>query len=65
MKLLSGKEYTIDISDLKVIVHKVYYQNDIYVKAKCSLVNKKNGIVYDLQKTFKLLKKRIKHWEII
>jgi hypothetical protein len=54
--------YTADNTDLKVIIHKIYYKNEEFFKARYSLVNKHNGIIYDSRKKTKFYKKNIGHW---
>ena len=62
INLVSKAEYVTDNSDLKVIIHKVLYSNDEYSKVKLTLVNKRNGIFYEVNKKYKLIHKNISHW---
>lgn len=63
MNLRKGK-YTTNTSDLVIIVFNVAYQNDRYAKAKIRLVNKHNGIEYDMRPRYhKIYKHRITHWK--
>lgn len=62
MRLIRGT-YGSDNSDLEMIIIKVRYQSDVYVKVKAILVNKNNGIVYD-RKNYNLIKEQIKHWKL-
>lgn len=61
--MITKGEYVTDNSDLKIIIHKVRYQNDKYFKARYSLVNKHNGIIYDNYITHKFYFKNITHWK--
>jgi hypothetical protein len=62
MTIQENKQYVTDNSDLKVSINKIYFQNDEYVKCRLTLSNKRNGIVYELFKQYKLDKCRISHW---
>lgn len=54
MKLIKGRTYTNDVSDLAIkILNHVYYSSKGYVKFKGLLYNKRNGIVYET-KNYKL-----------
>lgn len=64
INLVSRTEYVTDNSDLKVIIHKVLYSNNEYSKVKLTLVNKRNGIIYEMNKKYKLVHKNIEHWII-
>lgn len=55
--------YSSDNSDLKVYILKIYYEGENYYKVRYNLVNKKNGIVYELNKKATLYKSKIDHWE--
>ena len=59
---LTKGNYTIPNGSLIVVVHKIQYQNDEYVKFKGSLVHRTGGWVYET-KNYKLLKKNISHWQ--
>lgn len=55
--------YTTENSDLLIHIVNVAFQNEIYVKAKIILSNKRNGIIYDTRpKYYKVLKENITHW---
>lgn len=62
MIFLSKGSYTIPNGSLRIIVLKVQYQNDEYVKFKGSIASKTGGWIYET-KNYKLLKKNISHWE--
>lgn len=64
MTLTRYKSYTNSLSDLKFVVHNIYYVGETYIKCKGSLVNKRNGIVYET-KSFRLDKKLIQDWREI
>ena len=61
----SGRTYTTDNSDLKILVHKVFHVSERThtVKLKATLVNKINEIVYERQKNMTLELKNIQHWK--
>ena len=61
MNLIRHRVYINNISYLKFVVHNVYHQTDTYVKCRGSLINKRNGILYET-KNHKLDKKLIKDW---
>ena len=63
MNLIRNRVYTNTVSDLKFVAHNIYYETDTYVKCKGSLINKRNGILYETR-SFKLDKKLIKDWRI-
>jgi len=60
--LEEGKAYTRDTSDLKVHISKIYYRHPEYYKVRLSLINKRNGIVYELNKKYKLYYKKVMDW---
>lgn len=62
MKTLRIGEYTADNTDLIAHIVKVQYQSEEYAKVKLHLINKKNGIVYEMYKNYKIYKKNITHW---
>ena len=62
MHKYEGK-WTTDNSDLYIVIHKVFYVGKEYIKCKMSLINKRNGIVYDRNKGHKFHFKNIKHWK--
>ena len=53
--------YEADCSDLRVIIHRVHYRTDEYIKAKISIYHKIYGYRYET-KGHKLYLKNIKHW---
>lgn len=61
--IISERKYTSDNSDLYVLVHKVFYQNDEYVKFKISLIEKRHNWHFET-KTYKVPKIRIQHWKL-
>ena len=61
--IAEGRTYTMDTSDLKVYIHKIYYRSPQYYKAKVSIINKHNGVIYETRQNYKLYPKLIKHWE--
>lgn len=60
-KLIPGKYHCQD-STLYVAVHKVHHQNSDYVKFKGSLIYKRNGMICEHYKNYKVQKKLISHW---
>jgi len=48
-------------SDIKVIIHKIYFSNDKYMKCRIQLINIKNGIDYGYAKE-KIYFENIGHW---
>jgi hypothetical protein len=64
MKLEKGT-YHPEGSDLMVIINHIQYQNDKKAKVKLSLINSRNGIVYDFNKKYVLYKDRIRHWALL
>ena len=54
--------WTVDNSDLNVIIHKIYYENQTYIKCKLTLINKHNGIEYERHKNYKIYTKNVDHW---
>jgi hypothetical protein len=58
----SGKWYSCDVSDLKVYIVTIQYENNEYYKVRYNLFNKKNGTCYELRSKAKLYKKNIRHW---
>ena len=63
--LRRGFTYTADNTDLKVKIINIRYQNDKYARVKLTLVNKRNGIVYEVNKNYKIYKKNITHWKVL
>lgn len=64
MKILrSGVRYSADNTDLIADIIKVQYQTEEYAKVKMNLINKKNGIVYEVRRNYKIYKKNITHWK--
>lgn len=61
MKLIKGRFYTSDCSDLLVEILKIYFESAEYYKCKIRLTNKQNGIFYSTENV-KLYKDKIKHW---
>lgn len=59
----TGKSYSAKNTDLQVYINKVTYKSENYTKVKLTLVNKKNGIIYETGKKYKLIHDQIKHWE--
>lgn len=62
MRIEKGKSYFTNNSDLVFKVEHIYYSGKEYHKVKGTLVNKRNGIVYEQSKNNKLVKSNIKHW---
>jgi hypothetical protein len=64
MRLTKGF-YESELSMLRVEVVKVSYDHPTkpYVKAKLTISNKKNGIVYETKRNYKLIKDKISHWK--
>jgi hypothetical protein len=63
--ILTRGFYESHLSDLRVEILKVSYDNinKPYVKVKLNLTNKRNGIIYETRRNYKLDKKRISHWK--
>ena len=61
MKLIKGKTYTSDITDLSLWVLNVHYETNDYYKVKGVLINKQNHIIYET-KNYKLFKDKISNW---
>lgn len=62
MIFLTSGSYVIPNGSLRIVVHKVQYQNDKYVKFKGSILSRTGGWTYET-KNYKLFKKNISHWE--
>jgi hypothetical protein len=61
---LSPGNWESSISDLRVEIIKVTFDSPDkpYVKVKLNLVNKRNGIIYERRRNYKLIKSKINHW---
>ena len=55
--------YVTDNTDLLIEVINIPYQNTEYIKMKVNLSNKRNGIVYETRKNYKVYRKNIPHWK--
>lgn len=62
MIFLTRGSYVIPNGSLRVVVLKVGYQNDEYVKFKAHIQSRTGGWTYET-KNYKLLKKNISHWQ--
>lgn len=60
MKVAEGA-YFASCSDLRIVIHRIYYSNDEYMKCKIQLFNRYNGIDYGTTKE-KIYFKNIGHW---
>ena len=60
--ILTVGSYVITNGSLRIVVIKVQYQNDEYVKVKAHITSKTGGWIYET-KNYKLLKKNISHWK--
>lgn len=56
-----GKYYTAANSSLVIFVHRIFYSNDVFLKAKISLFTK-SGILMESRKSYRLQRKSISHW---
>lgn len=64
MFLVTGRIYTMETSDLNVYINKIHFRGPRYYKAKITLINKHNGIVYET-KNYKLYPDKVKLWEVV
>jgi hypothetical protein len=62
MIFLTSGSYVIPNGSLRIVVLKVQYQNDKYVKFKGSILSRTGGWTYET-KNYKLFKKNISHWQ--
>jgi hypothetical protein len=64
MNIVDKRFYTSTNSDLVVYINNIYKKTPNYTYVRLTLINKKNGIIYEIRKKYKLLHKNIKHWYI-
>lgn len=62
--ILKGREYTMDCTDLKIKIIKVYNVGEEFLKFKGALINKNDNYVYEI-KNYKIPLEIVKHWRAI
>ena len=62
IKIFSGNTYTSENTDLAILVIKVRYRGEEYIKFKGKLFNKYNGIEYE-HRNYKVYYNNITHWK--